>query len=53
MAATQPGTTGTPDAVQFIDKHDAGGIFLCRFEQVTYPGGTDADKHLDELGTRY
>ena len=37
--------------VDLVDEDDRGGIFLCCFKKVSYSGSTDADKHLNEVGT--
>ena len=39
------------DGIDLIDKDDAGGLFLCLFEQVANLGGAATDEHFDELGT--
>ena len=37
--------------VDLVDEDDRGSIFLCCFKKVSYSGSTDADKHLNEVGT--
>ena len=51
MAAADTGTALPAHGIDFIDEDDARGIFLRLIEQVTYPGGTDTDEHLDEIRT--
>jgi hypothetical protein len=38
-----------PDGVDLVDEHDGGGVGLGLLEQVTHPGGTNPDEHLDEV----
>ena len=38
------------DSVDFIDEDDARRVFLGILEHVAHACGTDADKHLDEIG---
>ena len=45
--------TGTSHGIDLVDKDDAGGFFLGLAEEIPYPGCSDADKHLDEVGTRH
>ncbi|CAM3884808.1 hypothetical protein MYFR107205_29655 [Mycolicibacterium frederiksbergense] len=52
VAAAQTGATLTPDGVDLVDEDDAGTVLLGLLEQVTHPGGADADEHLDEVRTR-
>ncbi len=52
MTTAQTGATLATDGVDLIDEDDAGGGFLGLLEHVTYPGGTDTDEHLHEIGTR-
>ncbi len=52
MTTTQTGATLATDGVDFIDEDDAGRGFLGLLEHVAYPGGTDTDEHLHEIGTR-
>ena len=51
VATTKAGTTLTTDGVDLVNEDDAGSIFLGLLEQIAHAAGTDADKHLDELGT--
>jgi hypothetical protein len=44
-------TTLAPDRIEFIDEDDTRGAFLGGLKEVTNPAGTDADEHLDELGS--
>ena len=43
--------TGTTHGVNLVDKDDAGGLLLGLAEEVSHARGTDADEHLDEIGT--
>ena len=52
VAAGETGTTLTTDGIDLINEDDAGGILLGLAEDITDTGGTDANEHLDELGTR-
>src|SRR5262249_29155211 len=51
MAATEAGSTVTPNRVDFVDKDDAGRLLFALNEKVTDSGGSDADKHFYEIGT--
>ena len=37
--------------VNFVDKYDAGSVFLALFEQIAHAAGADADEHFDEIRT--
>ena len=52
VATGETGTTLTTDGIDLINEDDAGGVLLGLAEDVTDTGGTDANEHLDELGTR-
>ena len=41
-----------PDSVNLVDKNDAGRALLALLEHVAHAAGTDADKHLNEVGAR-
>ena len=41
----------TPDGIDFVDEDDAWRLCLCLFKKVAHTAGTDADKHLHEVGT--
>mmetsp|Transcript_254 Transcript_254/g.544 ORF Transcript_254/g.544 Transcript_254/m.544 type:complete len:310 (-) Transcript_254:755-1684(-) len=47
----ETGTTLTTDGINLINENDAGGVLLRLTEDITDTGGTDTDKHLNELGT--
>ena len=51
--STHTTTVGTlaANGVDFIDEHDAGGLFLGLFKQVTDLCGTTANKHFHKLRT--
>ena len=42
----------TADRIDFIDKDDAGRVFLGLFEHVAHAACADADKHFHEIGAR-
>ena len=52
VAAAETSATMTADRVNFVDEDDAGRVFLGLLEHVAHAACTDADKHLDEVGTR-
>ena len=39
----------TADCIDFVNEHYRRRDLLGLFEQVSYSGGADTDKHLDEL----
>src|SRR5687767_6525911 len=39
------------NGIDFVDKNNAGGVFLSLLKQITHPAGADADKHLDKIRT--
>ena len=39
------------DRVDFVDEDDAGRVLLALLEHIAHPAGTDADKHLDKVGS--
>src|SRR5882724_9374415 len=41
-----------PYRVNFINKDDAGSVFLALLKQIAYPAGAYADKHFYEVRTR-
>ncbi len=45
------GAAGAAEGVQFVDKDDRWRLGPRLFEEIAHPRGTDADEHLDELGT--
>ncbi len=51
MAAAEPGAALAPDRVDFINKHNAGGIFFRLFKQIADTGSPYADEHLNEIRT--
>ena len=51
VTATEAGTTMPTDRIELIDEDDARRLLLRLVEHVTDAGCTDADKHLDEVGT--
>jgi hypothetical protein len=50
MAAAQSGTPVPSDRIDFIDKDDAGRIFLALDEQIAHPTGPHPHKHFDKVG---
>ena len=52
VAATEPDTAAATDGVDLVDEHDGRGRLLRLLEEVAHPAGTNADKHLDEVGSR-
>jgi hypothetical protein len=52
MAAAETGAAMPADGIDFVDEDDARGMFLPLLEEVAHPARTDADEHLDEVGTR-
>ena len=51
VAAAEARAALATDRVDLVDEDDAGAVLLGLLEQVTHPGGADADEHLDEVGT--
>src|SRR5690606_23882719 len=51
MTTAHAAATMAPDRIDLIDKDDAWRVFLGLFEHIAHTAGTDADKHLDEVGT--
>ncbi|GAA3298777.1 hypothetical protein GCM10020295_35220 [Streptomyces cinereospinus] len=51
VAAAEAGAAVAADRVDLVDEDDGRGVRLGLLEQVTDPGGTDTDEHLDEVGT--
>jgi len=49
MSAAQTGAPMAPYRVDFIDKNDAGGVFLCLAEKVPHAGRSNADKHFHKI----
>ncbi len=52
VAAAHAGTAMAADGVDLVDEDDGRRLFLGLLEQVPHPAGTDADEHLDEVGSR-
>src|SRR5262249_48952644 len=52
VAAIGAGHAASSQRVELVDEDDAGRRFSRLLEQVADTRGTDADKHLDELGAR-
>ena len=50
-AAPGIGTAGATQRIEFVDKDNAGRLLPRLFEEIADARGTDADKHLDKLGT--
>ena len=51
VTAAEAGAAVPADRVDLVDEDDRRGVGLGLLEQVTDPGGTDTDEHLDEVGT--
>src|SRR5690606_1476355 len=51
VSTAETGTAVAADGVDLVDEDDRGRVGLGLLEQVTDPGGTDTDEHLDEVGT--
>ncbi len=51
VAAAEAGAALAADGVDLVDEDDARAVLLGLLEQVTHPGGADADEHLDEVRT--
>ena len=51
VAATETSAALAAHRIDFIDEHDAGGVFLGLLEQIAHPAGTDTHEHLHELRT--
>ena len=49
VATAEAGAAVAADGVDLVDEDDGGGVVLGLLEQVTHPGGTDTDEHLDEV----
>ena len=49
MAAAQSGTPVSSDRIDFIDKNDAGRIFLALDEKIANPTGPHTHKHFDKI----
>ncbi len=52
IAAAEASAAMAADRVDFVDKDYAGRVLLRLLEHVADAGRADADKHLDEVGTR-
>jgi hypothetical protein len=50
IAAAETGATVAAHRIDFVDKDDAGRIFLGLLEHVAYAACADADEHFDEVG---
>ena len=51
VTAAEAGAAVPADGVDLVDEDDRRGVRLGLLEEVTDPGGTDTDEHLDEVGT--
>ncbi len=51
VAAAHAGATVSTDGVDLIDEDDGRRVLLGLAEEVAHARGTDADEHLDEVGT--
>ena len=51
VATAETGAAVTADRIDFIDKDDAGGVFLALFEHVADAAGANADEHFNEIRT--
>ena len=51
VAATDAGAALATDCVDLIDEDNAGGELAGLLKSIAHAGGTDADEHLDEVGT--
>src|SRR6202008_2200555 len=52
IAAAEAGAAMAADRVDLVDEDDAGRVLLGLLEHVADAAGTDANEHLDEVGTR-
>ncbi len=52
VAAAEARAAPAADRVDFVHEYDAGRVLFCLGEHVPDAGSADADKHLDEVGTR-
>src|SRR5215204_1349013 len=52
MPAAEAGTAMTSDSVDLVDKDYARCVLFALLEQIADTARTDADEHLDEIGTR-
>jgi hypothetical protein len=50
VAAAEAGAAVPADGVDLVHEDDRRRVGLGLLEQVAYPGGADADEHLDEVG---
>ena len=50
MSAAQSASALTAYGIDFIDKYDAGRIFLCLGEEITHAGRTDTYEHFYKIG---
>ena len=51
VSATKAGTAVTSHGIDLVDEHDARGLALGLFEEVTYAARANTDKHFYEVGT--
>src|SRR3990172_6325951 len=51
VTAAEAGAALTPDGIDFVDKNNAGRVFLRLLEHVAHARGADTDEHLDKVGT--
>src|SRR4029077_10094032 len=49
MAASDISAAGAAQRIELVYEDDCRSVLARLFEQVAYPGGANADKHLDEL----
>ena len=52
IAAADTGTALPADGIDFIDKDQAGTVFLGPFEKIPHPACANTHEHLHEFGTR-
>ena len=52
ITASQAGTSLASDRINFINEDDAGCVFLGVVKHVSHPGGSDSDKHFNEVRPR-
>ena len=53
MTAAQPRATLAAHRVDFVDKNQAGGVFLALGEQVAHAGSADAHEHFHKIRAGY
>ena len=52
IAAAHADAAMATDRINFINKDDAGGIFLGLLKHIAHTAGSYPDEHFDEIGTR-